>query len=120
MGGDNRMVLGLDRPGGTEGVTLSILEDGTAGLGMFNLFKGLFAGNAPSGSFVTGLDKNFLGLIVRDSTGIKHNLGVQEYATVNKPVAVVSTLYKEVVYLQSLPAEEIWSSGEFFNTIVVL
>jgi len=71
--GQNRMVLGLDRPGGTEGVILSILEDGTAGLNINNKESNAFLGNAPQSSFMTGMDHNFFGLMIKEKADIKYN-----------------------------------------------
>lgn len=78
VNGKNRMVLGLDRNDGTEGATLAILEDGTAGLTVMNKGTRAFLGNAPQSSYKTGLNKDFFGFMVRDKSTIKYSLNSEE------------------------------------------
>ena len=67
----NRVVLGLDNPNSSEGTTLSILEDGTAGLSVFNskTRSSLFLGNSEANSYMTPGKSKYFGLAVKDSTG---------------------------------------------------
>ena len=76
--GKNRMVLGLDRTDGTEGATLSILEDGTAGLSVMNNGTMAFLGNAPQNSYKTRLDQSFFGLMFRDKSTVKYSVNSDE------------------------------------------
>jgi hypothetical protein len=70
----NRVVLGLDSDRGTEGVILSILEDGTSGIGVTGKSTELFLGEGGPNSMNTGLPGPFSGLLIRDKTGIKYIL----------------------------------------------
>lgn len=76
--GQNRVALGLDRDNGTEGIILGVLEDGTAGVYASNKKKSLFLGTAPESSFITGLTQPFFGLIVSDSSQVKHKVNLEE------------------------------------------
>ncbi|MBC5994501.1 hypothetical protein [Pontibacter cellulosilyticus] len=84
--GKNRMVLGLDRPGGTEGVTVAILEDGTAGVTVINKGTMGFMGSAPQNGLMTGLDNSFFGLMFRDKSTVKYNINSE-----GKQTAQIST-----------------------------
>ncbi|MFD2514174.1 hypothetical protein ACFSRY_09875 [Pontibacter locisalis] len=79
--GKNRMVLGLDTNQGTEGVALSILEDGTAGLGIMGKGTLGFLGIAPQNSNMIGNDKSFFGLMFRDKSTIKYSMNSEELDT---------------------------------------
>jgi hypothetical protein len=81
--GKNRMVLGLDTNQGTEGVTLSILEDGTAGLGIMGKGTLGFLGIAPQNSNMIGTDKSFFGLMFRDKSTVKYSVNSEEMSTSN-------------------------------------
>ncbi len=72
--GKNRVVLGLDRNNGTEGATLAILEDGSAGLGINYTKNSLYLGNTNANSFLTRMNQNFFGLIISDNSMAKYNL----------------------------------------------
>jgi hypothetical protein len=72
--GEKRMVLGLDRPGGTEGVLLSILEDGTAGLDVNNKDNSLFLGSAPEMKLDKVKTDKFCGLKVTNPSGTTYEL----------------------------------------------
>jgi hypothetical protein len=79
----NRMVLGLDRTDGTEGVTLSIMEDGTAGLGIIANGTLGFLGNAPQTNAMIGANKNFFGLMFRDNSTVKYSINAEESSSLN-------------------------------------
>jgi len=70
----DRMVLGLDGPHGREGVVLSILEDGTAGLQVMHRQQGLFAGRAPKGSFIVQDTVDLFGVALTDSMRVRQAL----------------------------------------------
>ena len=76
--GQNRVVLGLDRDKGTEGLVVAVLEDGSAGVYASNKKKSLFLGTAPENSFATGIAQPFFGLILSDSSQVKHKINLEE------------------------------------------
>ena len=70
----NRIVLGLDSPTGSEGVILCILEDGSTGLNLASGKNNIYVGSAPANGMITELPETFNGLLIRDSSGIKHKI----------------------------------------------
>jgi len=66
VNGQNRVVLGLDNPGGTEGISLVLLEDGTSGLTIGGGAKSIFLGRADSSYNYDG-DSNFNGLRIHQA-----------------------------------------------------
>ncbi len=62
------------RDNGTEGATLAVLEDGSAGLGINYTKNSLYLGNTNANSFLTRMNQNFFGLIINDSSMAKYNL----------------------------------------------
>ena len=69
VNGGSRVVLGLDRPGSSEGATFSILEDGTTGLSVYdNKSKSaMFLGNSEANTYMTPGKEKYFGLAVKDS-----------------------------------------------------
>lgn len=67
--GQSRVVLGMDDNLVGEAVHLFILEDGTRGLRIADADGQLFLGTAAAGSFVTGRDAAFVGLLATDTEG---------------------------------------------------
>ncbi|ULQ57600.1 hypothetical protein KJS94_05225 [Flavihumibacter rivuli] len=74
--GQNRMVLGLDRSNGAEGIALAIFEDQTAGLILNDQSKDLFVGNAGKDNFLTGMKDPFFGILLKDSSKIKYHQNI--------------------------------------------
>lgn len=70
----NRMVLGLDSPKGTEGVILSILEDGSTGMSVTSGKNNIYVGSAPANGMITELPEAFHGVLIQDSSGIKYKM----------------------------------------------
>jgi len=71
--GRDRVVLGLDSRRGTEGLALSLFDDGQAGLSVFGAGGSVaFFGSAPP-DMEAGQDSLF-GLLIRDRTGTIHRL----------------------------------------------
>ena len=69
--GTHRVVLGLDSKRGTEGLVLSLFDDGQAGLSVYGTGgRVAFLGSAPPG-FDGGPDSVF-GLVIRDSARTVH------------------------------------------------
>ena len=68
----NRIVFGLDSQEGSEGVVLSILEDGSTGVTLMSGQNKVYVGSAPANGLITELSEPFNGLLIQDSTGIKH------------------------------------------------
>lgn len=70
VGGEDRVVLGLDRKNGTEGVSLVVLEDGTTGLVVNDNIRQerLLLGRGPTTTLVA--DTVPLGLIREDEAGV--------------------------------------------------
>lgn len=69
--GKNRMVLGLDREGGAEGLTLSLYDDGSTGLSVRDQQRVVFVGSAPASQGLTGSATPFHGLLVRGPEGVR-------------------------------------------------
>lgn len=71
---NNRVVFGLDNPQGSEGVILCILEDGSTGMNLRNGQNRIYIGSAPANGMITELPETFNGLLIQDSSGIKHKI----------------------------------------------
>lgn len=72
VNGTNRVNLGLDNAKGTEGIMLTLNDDGTTGLAIRDLDQTIFLGKADSLNWFTK-EYPFNGLFVKDSTGIKYD-----------------------------------------------
>jgi hypothetical protein len=70
----NRIVLGLDSDKGTEGVVLSILEDGSAGLSTSGGRGEIFLGHTGSATPVAGPPGPFDGLFISNREGASRKL----------------------------------------------
>ena len=70
----NRTVLGVDTPGGSEGVMIGVLDDSTAGVMVMEGGPSIFLGNAGPDHFLTGLQEPFSGLLIRRGEVVKYNL----------------------------------------------
>lgn len=71
--GTNRVNLGLDNAKGTEGVLLTLNDDGTTGLVIRDLDQTIFIGKADTSNWYTK-DFPYNGLFIKDSVGIKYDL----------------------------------------------
>lgn len=71
---NNRVVFGLDSPQGSEGVILSILEDGSTGMSLTNGQRKIYVGSAPANGLITELPEPFHGILIQDSSGITHKI----------------------------------------------
>ena len=71
---NNRVVWGLDSPQGSEGVTLSILEDGSTGMSLTSGQNRIYVGSAPANGLLTELPEPFNGVLIRDSSGITNKI----------------------------------------------
>lgn len=67
----NRVVLGLDNDNGTEGLTLSILEDGTKGLNINSSNQQIFVGSSDSSSIYRRDSLPFHGISITNEGGKK-------------------------------------------------
>jgi hypothetical protein len=74
----NRIVLGLDSPNGSEGIILSILEDGSTGMSVMSGKNTAYIGSAPANGMITELPEALNGLLIRDSSGTKYKLNAFE------------------------------------------
>lgn len=71
--GDSRVTIGLDNPGSSEGLILTILENGTTGINMFNKEGQLFFGKSYNSFGIS--DSIFNGLLIKnDKKEIIYNL----------------------------------------------
>ena len=71
---NNRVVFGLDNDNGTEGLLLSILEDGSVGVSIHADKNSIYLGDAPKNGMITDLPEPFHGLLMRDSTGVTYKI----------------------------------------------
>ncbi len=71
VGGNNRVVLGLDSARGTEGLTLSLFDEGSVGLSIRDQQRLVYVGSAPVGQRLTGAPGAFHGLLVRGADGVR-------------------------------------------------
>lgn len=69
VNGKNRVVLGLDRNNGTEGISMMVLEDGTTGITMSDAKGSIFLGKADSSNWYTNDQVPFNGLQINDNKG---------------------------------------------------
>jgi hypothetical protein len=69
--GKNRVVLGLDSARGTEGLTLSLFDEGSVGLAVRDQQRLVYVGSAPAGQRLTGAAGAFHGLLVRGADGVR-------------------------------------------------
>lgn len=67
--GKTRVVMGFDDAEAGEALHLFVLEDGTKGVRVGYAGGQMFIGRSRPGSFVTGLDKEFAGVLVTDAAG---------------------------------------------------
>jgi hypothetical protein len=74
----DRTILGVDTPGGTEGVMVGVLDDSTAGVIVMQGGPAIFLGNAGPGHPLTGLTRPFNGLLIRQGDAVKFNLNARE------------------------------------------
>lgn len=65
--GEDRVVLGLDKNNGTEGLTLSVMPDGTTGLNINADGQSIFLGKAAVGNWNAPENQDFHGMIIRDN-----------------------------------------------------
>lgn len=75
---NNRIVLGLDSPNGSEGVTMSILEDGSTGVSLMSGNERTYLGIAPANSMVTNQPEPLNGLLIMDSVGVRQKISGSE------------------------------------------
>ena len=75
---NNRVVLGLDNDKVTEGLVMSVLEDGSVGLSINAERNNIYLGTAPSNGIATALKEAFHGLLIRDSAGIAYKFSAFE------------------------------------------
>lgn len=71
-----RVVLGLDSAQGTEGLYLSLHDDGPTGLGVQDGQRSLFLGASPPGSAATGLTEAFFGQLLRQGREVRHQINI--------------------------------------------
>lgn len=74
--GKDRMVIGLDRKNGTEGVALAVMDDDAAGVAVMHRKNSLFLGDSFKGSWPGRADHDLFGLRLNDSTGIKKEINI--------------------------------------------
>jgi hypothetical protein len=75
VGGDYRVVLGLDTKRGTEGLALSVRDDGTVGLSVYGNDRNVaFLGSAPANDPSTGVPDSVFGFVLRQGPQVKHIL----------------------------------------------
>lgn len=71
-----RVVLGLDSPGGQEGVSLSLLDEGSLGLTMRRADRQIDLGISPADSPVTRDQEPFHGLRLSSGGEVKYEISV--------------------------------------------
>lgn len=73
--GQYRVVLGLDSKRGTEGMALTLRDDGAVGLSVYGEGQNLaFLGRAPANDPGTGVADSVFGLVLRQGSQVKHIL----------------------------------------------
>lgn len=80
VGEKNRIILGLDTNRGTEGIGLSVMDEGGIGMSIFDPSREqiTFLGNAPAKHWATNLEEPFSGLLMRDEKKAKYKLNFLE------------------------------------------
>lgn len=80
VGETNRITLGLDTNRGTEGIGLSVADEGGIGISIFDASRRqiTFLGNAPPKHWATNSDEPFSGLLMRDDKKAKYKLNFLE------------------------------------------
>lgn len=66
-----RVVLGLDSAKGTEGLTLSLRDDGLVGVTVQDGDRLVYLGNAPAEHRLTGMSEPFQGLLIKQGAEVK-------------------------------------------------
>lgn len=66
VGGEKRVVLGLDSNRGTEGLVLFLYDEGRVGVVVRDQDRSIFLGNAPADDPVSGVSEPFSGLVFRE------------------------------------------------------
>jgi hypothetical protein len=69
--GQYRVTLGMDSNQGTEALTLSVRDEGGVGLSINDKQRIVYAGTAPAGQKVTGVEEPFYGVLVKAPEGVK-------------------------------------------------
>lgn len=71
VNGVDRVNLGLDTNQGTEGMVLSVDDDGTTGISIRSLKQNIFLGKADTTNWYTGKERPFNGLLIQQSDSTK-------------------------------------------------
>ena len=75
VGGQYRVVLGLDTKHGTEGLALAVRDNGAVGLSVYGNDQSVaFLGNAPANDPSTGVPDSVFGFVLRQGAQVRHIL----------------------------------------------